>query len=49
MSYEEFLMQKYKAEYEWKQSTKYKIMKAVAIIVFIIVVIGSGIILFMGE
>lgn len=49
MTHEEFLYQKYKAEQKWKQSTEYKIMKAVAIIVFIIAVIGSGIILFIGE
>ena len=47
MSYEEFLMQKYKAELEFKKSTKYKVMKVVAIIGFIITVVGSWIILFM--
>ncbi len=47
MSYEEFLMQKYKAELEFKKSTKYKVMKIVAITVFIVAVVGSGIILFM--
>lgn len=47
LDYEEFLMQKYEAEKKFKKSTEYKILQAIAVIVFIIAVVSSGIILFM--
>jgi hypothetical protein len=47
LDYEEFLMQRYEAEKKFKQTTEYKILQAIAVFVFIIAVVGSGIILFM--